>query len=361
MIAEFRSNFRRITALFVILAAGLALAACGDQLRMGLPSGPPSLVDDAVVAADGTDLPLRRWLPDDDRPPRAVILALHGYNDHANAFDAAASYWAERGIATYAYDQRGFGRHDSRGIWSSVEALSSDAAAALWLLHDAHPNIPLYLLGHSMGGAVAMTVATGTGSPGLTTPPLDGVILAAPAIWARETMPGYQRLALEIGAMTVPGLRVSPEGLGIVPSDNVEMLRALGRDPLVLKESRVDALDGLVTLMDRAYRSAPDVPTSTLMLYGDREEVVPLDTVDLMLERLEPGRFRLAFYENGYHMLLRDLQAKTVWDDILAWIVTVGGPLPSGADRRGDERHSALVDARSVQTAGPVGRMDTTD
>lgn len=355
MCAAIWPSFRRIATLIVVLAAGTAVAACGDRLRMGLPSGPPALVDSAVVAADGTDLPLRRWLPDDGRPPRALILALHGYNDHANAFDSAASYWADRGIATFAYDQRGFGRHDSRGIWSSVEALSSDAAAALWLLHDAYPNTPLYLLGHSMGGAVAMTVATGTGSPGLTGPPLDGVILVAPAIWARETMPGYQRLALEIGALTVPGLRVSPDGLGIVPSDNLEMLRALGRDPLVLKNSRIDALDGLVTLMDRAYRSAPDVPTSTLMLYGDREEVVPLDTVDLMLARLQPGRFTLAFYENGYHMLLRDLQARIVWDDILAWIVTVGGPLPSGADRRGDERHSALFDERSVQTAGSAG------
>lgn len=332
---------------------------------MGLPTGPPSLTDDAIVAADGTRLPLRRWLPGDRRPPRAVVLALHGYNDYANAFEASASYWASRGIATYAYDQRGFGRHDRAGVWSSVEALSSDAAAALWLLHRAYPNIPIYLLGHSMGGAVATTVVTGTGSPGLTVPPLDGVILVAPAIWARETMPGYQRLALEIGARMVPGMQVSPDGLDIEPSDNVEMLRALGRDPLVLSQSRIDALDGLVTLMDRAYQSIPQLPSTTLMLYGDQEEVVPLETVDMMLERVEPGRFKVAFYEQGYHMLLRDLQARTVWDDILAWIVTVGGPLPSGADERGWERHSGSAGGRAVQAAGGTGvgagRIDATD
>ena len=335
---------RRLPALIAVFLAGLLLTGCAETLRMGLPTASPALTDDAVVVADGTRLPLRRWLPGDGRSPRAVVLALHGYNDYANGFDAAASYWAGRGIATFAYDQRGFGRHDRAGLWSSTEALSSDAAATLWLLHQAYPNTPLYLLGHSMGGAVAATVVTGTGSPGLTVPPLDGLILVAPAVWARETMPGYQRLALEVGARMIPGIRLSPDGLDITPSDNVEMLRALGRDPLVLTDSRVDALEGLVNLMDRAYLSIPDLPSSTLMLYGDREEVIPLETVDMLLERVDLGRVRVAFYEQGYHMLLRDLQARTVWDDIVAWIVTVGGPLPSGADRRGSERHGALVE-----------------
>ena len=58
-------------------------------------------------ADDGATLPLKSWLP--DGKPKAVILALHGFNDYSNAFKDSGEEWAKHGIATFAYDQRGFG------------------------------------------------------------------------------------------------------------------------------------------------------------------------------------------------------------------------------------------------------------
>lgn len=310
----------------------LAVAGCASTYQ---PMGPevtePRLAEEVLIAPDGRKLPLRRWLPDE--APRAVILAIHGFNDYSNAFEGPGRFWADRGIATYAYDQRGFGAGAQPGIWAGAATLVRDAATAVALIRQRHPDVPLYLLGESMGGAVVLTLL---GSALAPEPPVDGAILVAPAVWGRETMPFYQRWALWLSVNLFPGLELTGEGLGIIPSDNIEMLRALGADPLVLKANRVDTLDGLVTLMSLGRAAAPDVEVPTLYLYGDNEQVLPLDTVDGLLEDLPPDPSRtIAFYKDGYHMLLRDLAAEIVWRDIAAWTADPAAPLPSGADQRG--------------------------
>ena len=95
--------------------------------------------------------------------PRAVILALHGFNDYSNAFAAPGAAWARLGIATYAYDQRGFGAAPARGRWAGGRVFAEDATTAACLLRQRHPGVPLYLLGESMGGGRARGGPPGRG------------------------------------------------------------------------------------------------------------------------------------------------------------------------------------------------------
>ena len=111
-----------------------------------------------VGTADGRRLPLRRWLATGEV---AVVLALHGFNDYGAAFAKAGAWWAERGITTYAFDQRGFGAAPEPGIWPGAELLAGDARAALALVKARHLGKPVYLLGNSMGAAVALTALRG--------------------------------------------------------------------------------------------------------------------------------------------------------------------------------------------------------
>ncbi len=307
----------------------LLLAACAPHVeRPGPAVAEPVLRDYFFHAADGATLPYRVWLPEAD-PPRAAIIALHGFNDYGNFFAGAAAYFQKRGIASYAYDQRGFGATARPGLWPGSAALTGDLDAFVRLARGRHPGMPVYLLGESMGGAVILSAhANGR------VPAADGVILSAPAVWGRATMPWYQRLALWLGAHVMPAATVTGQGLNIMPSDNIEMLRALGRDPLVIKETRVDAVHGLVDLMDEALDAAAGFRTDALILYGRKDEIIPKAPTKTMLERLPATtRPRIAFYDEGYHMLLRDLQAEVVWRDIAAWIENRGAPLPSGADK----------------------------
>ena len=267
---------------------------------------------DRYVTRDGIKLGLSHW---DSPMPKAVVVALHGMNDYSNAFAMPAPWWAARGISTYAYDQRGFGRSPQRGIWPGSNLMRRDLADFVDIVRMRHPNVPLFVLGESMGGAVAMT-AFASDMP----PKADGLILIAPAVWGRDTMPLSYRLVLWTTAHTFRGASFSGSGLRIMASDNIEMLRANGRDPLFIKSSRIDAIFGLMALMDEAYSAAPRLDGKPLLyLYGGNDQVVPKRPTQVVVDGLGK-QAKVTTYATGYHMLLRDLNAEPRWADVAAWI-----------------------------------------
>ncbi|NQU60724.1 MAG: alpha/beta hydrolase [Rhodospirillales bacterium] len=329
---------KRGIAIVALLAF---ITACAPLVRApGEAIKDPALTDKGFLTADGEILPYKNWTPDGGKA-KATLIALHGFNDYSNFFTEPGAYLAKQGIRSYAYDQRGFGAAPGHGLWPGTKAFSDDLKMFTTLIRKRHPEAPVYLLGESMGGAVIMNAATGENPPHA-----DGVILAAPAVWGRITMPWYQRLGLWIGVRLMPGVTMTGEGLNIMPSDNREMLLALGRDPLVIKATRVDAMYGLTNLMDQALENssrfgAPALIMPALIMYGQKDEIIPKKPTRIMLRRLPqapPKRRRIAVYENGYHMLLRDLQGETLWRDIAHWIADKETPLPSGADVEAETR-----------------------
>ncbi|MCH9020397.1 MAG: alpha/beta hydrolase [Proteobacteria bacterium] len=323
------TNTARHGAIVSRLAAAtllLVLAACAPRIEAAGPAVvAPALNADHVLAADGARIPLRMWPAEGE--PEAVIVAVHGFNDYANAFDAPGRAWAERGITTYAYDQRGFGATATRGLWPGVDTMVADLGLVTELVKARHPGAPVYLVGESMGGAAAMVLMAGPGAPAV-----DGVVLVAPAVWGWATMNPFYRAGLWLGAHLIPAATVTGKGLGIRPSDNRDMLIALSKDPNTIKHTRIDSLYGLVNLMDAAYLAAGRLATPTLLLYGENDELVPKTPTFDMLSRLSAPH-RVAIYPAGYHMLLRDLEAGAVLADVAAWIADPDAPLPSGNER----------------------------
>jgi alpha-beta hydrolase superfamily lysophospholipase len=169
-----------------------------------------------------------------------------------------------------------------------------------------------------MGGAVIIQAMAGENQPRVS-----GAILAAPAVWARSTGPFYQYASLWLMAHTIPWFKVTGEILARTACSNKEALRELNRDPLVIKETRFDTIYGLQNLMDAAYGTADRYTLKTLVLYGQHDEIIPkepvLDVFQRFPEKSAAGK-KLILYEDGYHMLLRDLQAENVLEDIVAWI-----------------------------------------
>jgi alpha-beta hydrolase superfamily lysophospholipase len=318
-----------------IAAAGLSvvLAACAAPLIVDVPDAglEPRLGVDHARMPDGYRLPLRVWPPGAQAARRAaddetavVVLGLHGFNDYGNAFQPLAEDLAASGIVSYAVDQRGFGATALAGRWHGSERLAADLAVLTGLLKHRHPDAGLYLIGESMGGAVVISALARYSLP------IDGSVLIAPAVWSRASMPWYQRTALDAIVRIAPWLRLTGEGVSIRPSDNLEMLRAMGTDPLVIKATRVDALWGVTNLMDRAMAAVPALRGPLLLLYGEQDDIIPREAFCRMLQRLpsQPERSRLALYRHGWHMLPRDLQGARVRADIVAWLRD-DVPLPS--------------------------------
>ncbi len=326
---SFFNSFRR-TALSALFVAGSSLALVG---RAGADT--PRIGTDVFHAADGADLPMRSWLP--EGKPRAIIVALHGFADYSAAYKPAATLWAREGVATFAYDQRGFGAAPHVLRWSGTARMVADVSEAVAAVKARYPGVPTFLIGESMGGAVAIAATTAPEPPNV-----DGVVLISPAVWEHSLLGAIERSALWVAEMTVPGLWLSaPPGLHIHPSNNIEMLRGLSRDSLVQKGARADTTAGLMDLMDQAGGEVGRIRMPTLVLFGAHEEVLPHSAVTSFLARLPAHDVRVALYPNGYHMLLRDLDGDIVARDVLAWIENRAVPLPSGDECRGDAATAA--------------------
>ncbi len=297
-----------VRAAFASLA--LALASC-----VSFPPAPSAVVEpriegERLIASDGASLGLSVWRAD---RPYAVVLAVHGMNDYAGHFRDIGKWLAEAGVTVYAYDQRGFGRSPEFGRWPGTPALIADLASAVSALRSEYPDAPLYVLGHSMGAAVALAAAAKG--------PIDadGAILVSPGVWGGSRMPLPYRISLNIAAGLVPGKTLTGERTGRQSTDNIAVLKEMMADPYVIKPTRLDAIVGVVRLMGRGWDATNEAGGRVLVLYGEKDEIVPPKTIRKAASRL-CGDVETISYSEGWHLLLRDLQAETVWRDIAEWM-----------------------------------------
>ena len=288
------------------LALSLTLTACvAERLAPGPGPTAPGFVDAGHWRAhDGFVLGMSVWPAEN---AHTAIVALHGMNDYGQFIEGAAKHWQTKGVTTYAYDQRGFGRTEGNGRWPGHEVMAEDARTFLALVRARHPNAKLFLLGESMGGAVSILAATGRSEP-----VADGLILVSPALWGWSNLDVIKRSALWIMMQIAPGSRLTGRGLNIRPSDNENMLIALGRDPYVIKATRIDAIDGLVDLMEAAWQAVPAVALPTMVVYATEDEIVPSGPIADAAAKM-PGTARVHCFKDGFHMLLRDLKAERTW------------------------------------------------
>ncbi|WP_374575775.1 alpha/beta fold hydrolase [Phenylobacterium sp.] len=317
--------------LLIVLAA-LTLGACSPLMvqQAGTPSATfqgPRLEPHAFVSFDGTRLGLTTWLPKGD-DPAAVIVGVHGMNDYSNAFHLAAPWWAEQGVATYAYDQRGFGRSPDRGVWGGDKLMDEDLRVITALLRARYPKAVIVVAGESMGGAVAIETFASDQPPAA-----DRLVLLSPAVWGWREQPLPNKLALWMAArFTGSKVYTPPRWLTdrVKPTDNIPELIAMGRDPLMIWGARSDTLYGLVTMMDRAWNTIGDIRVPVFYLYGRHDQIIPKDAAFTAASRLKAGD-RTAFYDQGWHLLTRDHEGPKVWADVLAFVRDPDAPLPSDA------------------------------
>ena len=307
------------------------LSACAPMLRQqaGMPPSGfmgPHFEADAVVTADGARLGLTTWAAAQD--PWAVIVGVHGMNDYANAFHIAGPRWAEAGVTTYAYDQRGFGRSPGRGVWAGEALLADDLRTVVAVARARHPHAIIVVAGESMGGSVA-AAAFASDRP----PAADRLVLLSPGVWGFKSQPLPYKTALWLAANVTPSKIYTPPRFvtdRIYPTDNLEELRAMGRDRLMIWGARSDTLYGLVQLMDRAAREVGRDNLPTLYLYGAHDDIIPKTAAFAAVKRLTPAD-RTAYYAAGHHLLTRDHQGPVVMDDVLAFIRDPEASLPSAA------------------------------
>lgn len=265
-------------------------------------------------ADDGVRLYHASWIP--DAPPRAVVLVSHGHGEHGGRYTELARHLAERGMAVHAIDHRGHGRSGgARGHVDRFGDYVRDLEA--WrraVTADAPPTIPVFLLGHSLGGLIAIRHLQAHPEAGFA-----GAILSAPLLGIAVEAPRWKVALSGFFSRVLPRLPFSNE---LDPS-------MLSTAPGYVEAYRADKLlhptitPRLFTEMGAAMRAAfaqPDsirIPLLVLAPTGDR--VVAPEAVARFASAC-PGDVQVRRYEGFMHEALNETERHRVMDDVTAWL-----------------------------------------
>ena len=253
------------------------------------------------------------WLP--DRNIDAVAVLAHGLAEHSGRYLNLAARLTARGVALHAHDMRGHGRSPgSRSYVASFVALVRDLATLTERARARHPGLPVTLIGHSFGGAVALHTALDC--PAL----IDALVLSAPAIASDPAVP---RLKIALGRVLSI---VSPRtGILTLPA------AAVSRDPAVVLAYETDplvhrgavparTLVELLAAMKRIKARAGELRTPTLILHGGEDRLVPLRFNRPVYERLGAADLTIRLYEGLFHEIFNEPEQAEVYADLEAWL-----------------------------------------
>ncbi len=263
------------------------------------------------TASDGADIPYRLWRP---KEPRAAILLLHGAFDYSAAFEEIGPRFARRGFAALAIDQRGFGATASRGHWAGAERMTADVGEAAGLLMGRlQADLPFFVLGESMGGAVAVHAAANGSIPGL-----QGLVLAAPGALAsafRQRLLGWIASAARSLAGDAELVFERMSGWELTPA---AAIRLIG-DPLVMRRVRPDVLSGMADLAFASLEQAKKVNLPALVMVGARDEIIRRSCVRRLFDNLG-GEKTWRVIPEAPHLLLHWRRSAEVFREATRWM-----------------------------------------
>jgi acylglycerol lipase len=262
----------------------------------------------AFAASDGADVPYRLWLPE---RPRAALLLLHGCCDYSGAFDSVGAKLARAGFAVMAYDQRGFGATRSRGSWAGGERLMRDVGeAAQFFRTRLRPGLPFFVLGESMGGAVAIHAAAQLD--------LAGLVLMAPGALSSPFRRSLYAWLLYFFRKIVGKAELVVERLNSSDLSASAAIRLLS-DPMVMRSMNAELLDGVITLAYSAVEVASRVTVPTLTMVGAKDDLLRRDCI-LQLHQNLAGPKSWADIKDGPHLLLHWTRGTEVLRTARRWI-----------------------------------------
>jgi alpha-beta hydrolase superfamily lysophospholipase len=268
-----------------------------------------------VAAGDGIELFMRRWPAPEERPRRGVVLIVHGLGEHSGRYEHVAAALNDMGIEAVGYDQRGHGRSGGpRGGIPHADALVDDLRHVFDAVATEDPAWkPPFLLGHSMGGAVAARAATG----GFVTP--RGLILSSPALAA--SLSPVQRL-LALAGRLMPDRAVA-NGLPVdVLSHDEAEIAAYRADPHVHDRISTRLFDFIVSAGAAARADAARLQVPTLGLVAGADRFVDAAGTRAFFAALRPGIGTLHVYDGLYHELFNERAADRarVLTDLRGWL-----------------------------------------
>jgi len=251
----------------------------------------------------------------------------HGYGEHIGRYEHVSNKLNSHGFAVYGLDHQGHGQ--SEGDRAHVEYFSHftrDLLTYVRKVQHTYPSpLPCFLLGHSMGGLIAIQtirqcVAERKGQASVW--PWEGLILSAPAVVPDPSVAKPALVALSgFFAQTLPKL----------PFNQLDS-KWVSRDLAVVYHYQHDLLnyhggirarfgyEFLQTMMDVQRNAGPALTLPLLILHGSKDKLALVQGAQLVYDTALSLNKTIKIYPDNYHELFNDLDKARVFDDMIAWL-----------------------------------------
>lgn len=246
--------------------------------------------------------------------PRAAVVLVHGFGEHCDRYPHVIETLVPAGYSVFSFDHRGHGRSPGkRGHVLNWNEFLQDIENYIQKVHTEHADLPLYLMGHSMGGLMVLTYALH--HPQL----LRGVISSAPVL----TEPNLNPVLLTISKLLsrlAPGFAIATKLNGDQISRDPDVVAAYKSDPLVHSMASTRLGTEITAAAERAQMAAGQFTLPLLMLNGGADELVPPQGSAEFFEQVPHNNKERHVYEGGFHEPHNDIQHQQVTADILNWL-----------------------------------------
>jgi alpha-beta hydrolase superfamily lysophospholipase len=267
-------------------------------------------------AGDGYVWRYRRFAPPDPKALRAHVVAIHGVRSHGGWYEHSCGWLSQSGYQVFFLDRRGSGMNEAaRGDAPGFRRLLSDIAEFLTHVREHEARRPIFLVGISWGGKLALALQRR--NPGL----VDGLVLLCPGIYARVKPPWTQRLAIVWSRLVSPG-RLFP-----VPLNDPELFTASPRwrqfvadDPLGVRQATARFLIESVRL-DGYLRFVPrHVSVPVLLLLAEHDRIIDNARTRRLMERLASADKMVLEYAGAHHTLEFEPDPEVFLRDLRRWL-----------------------------------------
>ena len=265
-----------------------------------------------LAGAGGAEIYWQAWLPSGE--PRAVVVIAHGIGEHSGRYGHVAARLNAAGFAAYALDHRGHGRSSGpRGLIDRMDHAVSDVDSFVTLAAARHAAHPLHLLGHSMGGAIAIAYALRHQER------LHGLLLSSAAV-SVGSAPASARFEAKALATVAPNAGV----MGIDPSlisHDPAVVRAYREDPLVYQgQLPARTVAEVAATVEGFVAGVPALRVPLLVMAGTGDRIVPPSGSRMVYDRAGSPDRTLRLYDGLYHELFNEPERRVVLGDVTGWL-----------------------------------------
>ncbi len=262
--------------------------------------------------SDGIELHERRWLPEPGC--RAVVCLVHGLGEHSGRYEHVGEAFTAKGLGLYTFDLRGHGRSSGRrGHTPSYEALLDDIDLLIDAARAEQPGVPLFLYGHSLGGALVINHVL------RRRPPILGAIASAPALRPGFEPPHWKLAVGRLAARLWPTLRLASELDPSAISRDPDVVERYLSDPLMNRSLTASLGIAVIDEGEQALAEAGTLSIPLLLMHGTGDRLTDVQA-SRQFAAAAGDACTLRLFEGLYHEPHNEPEKAEVFQCVFGWI-----------------------------------------